>query len=535
MKTHLLGGFVLALVPLALLRGGATDPVPGAGFDDGFASITTADLKRHLTELAGPELEGRDTPSAGLFAAGDYIIARMEEAGLVGAGPEGTFRMPFTRSFSVPDEKKTRLEVATDDAASAAEPLVLGEDFVSLPGCTGKAEGPVIFAGFGITDSNEKYDDLRGLKLKGTVAVVLEGEPRHRRMFDGPEVTSDADVYRKVEKLRKEDVAGVLVVRRPPAEESKGWDGKPLAPAPLGYRHTFADWNGSTTKPMPRRRGKLDTPVMEITPALASRLLGEDVLELATKIDKGGRPLKRTATETRVTMETAFTDRGVAAHNVVGLLAGGDPELAGEYVVLGAHYDHIGVDTWGRIGYGADDNGSGTGALLEVAAAMAQSGPRRSILFCAFAGEEDGLLGSEAFVDHPPVPLASMVAMLNMDMIGRGDKDEVVVLGTEPNPELGKLLKRAAKLKSTKLKRIITDKADHLWQRSDHYPFHKKGIPALFVFEAVSENDNPDYHTFRDTIDLLDLEKIARSARLTYNAAWILATDDQRPPAPRVR
>jgi Zn-dependent M28 family amino/carboxypeptidase len=220
---------------------------------------------------------------------------------------------------------------------------------------------------------------------------------------------------------------------------------------------------------------------------------------------------------------------------VVGILPGSDPERAKEYVVIGAHYDHIGVDPWGRIGFGADDNGSGVAALLELADALALARPARSILFCGFSSEEDGLHGSRAIASNPPVPRESLVAMLNLDMIGRGETDEVVVLGVKQNPDLGKVLKRARKLKSTKLKKVITDRADHLWQRSDHYCFHEVGVPSLFLFEAPSDSDNPDYHTFRDTIDRVDLEKVVRTTRFTYNTAWILATDDDRPSAPRER
>jgi len=218
--------------------------------------------------------------------------------------------------------------------------------------------------------------------------------------------------------------------------------------------------------------------------------------------------------------------------NVVGYLQGSDPALREQFVVVGAHYDHLGVDARGRVGFGADDNASGTAALLEIAQAMAIAGPRRSVLFCAFAAEEDGLLGSRAFCENPPVPIPSIVAMLNFDMLGVGSKSEVVVLGTRQNPDLEKTLKRARKTRDCRLKRVITGKAGHLWERSDQFAFHEVGIPALFFFEAVSEQDNPDYHTFRDTIDLLDMVKITRTARLGFNSAWLLATDEERPSAP---
>ena len=527
---------VPALFPLAALLALAADPgtagaPPNTGFTDGFASIVKKDVELHLLEVASAHHEGRDSPSAGQEAAADYIIERFREAGLVGAGTEGEFRLPFERSFSVPDPDETWTAVTRPDVDS--DPLVLERDFVPLPGCEGEAEGPPVFVGFGITDSKERYDDLKKVKLKGTIAVIVEGEPRHRRLFEGPEITEASDVYAKVEDLVDAGAVGVLVVRRPPAEDVKGWDGEPIESPELGYRYTWASFNMRRGRRGSRSPREHDIPVMEITPALAEAIMGEDVLALAQKIDKSGRPLQRRPKDVLVGLASAFETRAVRLDNVVGILPGSDPALAGEYVVVGAHYDHIGVDPWGRIGYGADDNGSGVAAMIEVAQALAEARPPRSILFCGFSAEEDGLHGSRAFVRHSPVPHESMVAMLNLDMIGRGETGEVVVLGAKQNPDLGDVLKKAQRLKSTKLTKVITDRAEHLWQRSDHYSFHEVGVPSLFFFESPSESDNPDYHTFRDTVDRVDFEKVARTARLTYNAAWLLATDEDRPSAPR--
>ena len=156
-----------------------------------------------------------------------------------------------------------------------------------------------------------------------------------------------------------------------------------------------------------------------------------------------------------------------------------------------------------------------------------------SLIAAFFAGEEDGLYGSKAFCDNLPVDASSVVAMLNMDMLGRGEVDEVLALGTQQNPDLEKVLKRAKKLKSTRIKKVVTNRGQDLFQRSDHYWFHKIGIPSLFFYEGWPESDNPDYHTWNDTIDKLDFEKITRSARLIYNTAWLLANDEERPSEPR--
>jgi len=491
----------------------------------GFDTITDEDVLEHLEAVASAQLEGRDSPSVGLTRAGDYIADRFAEAGLTGLGADGGFRIPWTRRLPAPVPSECKLVVEMDGEGETK--YRIDADFVPLAGCDGEAQGRAVFCGFGISAKKERYDDLKGVDLDGRVAVILDGEPRHRRKFEGPILTPDADLHVKLRNLEREGVAGVVLVRRPPEDAPPD-----LEPAALAFRHTWATWNPSSGQTDPRIERELDLPVVEVTPEVASKLIGEDVLALAAKIDKSGKPASGEPGPALVTLASKTETRDLAIDNLVGVLRGSDPDLAEEYVLIGAHYDHVGVGVRGQIGYGADDNGSGTSAMIEIVQALQAAQPRRSIVACAFSGEEDGLLGSRALARNPPVPKESIVAVLNLDMIGRGDEDEVVVLGDEPNPDLADVLKRATKLKSARVK-VITGKAEHLWQRSDHYSFHEVGLPVLFFFEAKSEHENPDYHTWRDTIELVNVDKITRTARLAYNTAWILAEDDERPSPPR--
>lgn len=492
-------------------------------------TIQEEDVERHIAMLAAPELEGRDSPSVGLERAAVYLEQQLASFGFRGVGADGSFRVGFSRALPAPDPERCSLRV--DGEAAALE-----SDFVPLAGCAGAAEGELVFAGFGI--DRKGYDELAKRDLDGNIALIVEGEPRHKKLFEGPEVVTEAaDVYAKVEELVKADVAGVLVVRRMPAEATTGPDGEALTPPTLGYRYTWADWNPATTEQAPRQRRSFRTPVLEVTPAFASALLGEDVLKLAERMDSRGKPLrpKDLREGQTVSLSSGFENRRVAIDNVVGLLEGSDADLSSEVLVLGAHYDHIGVDPRGRVGFGADDNGSGTSAMLEVAQALGAHPPRRSVLLAFFAAEEDGLLGSASLADAPPVPRESLVAMLNMDMVGRGDEKEVVVLGTRQNPDLEEVLDDAKRVRGTGIKNVVTNRAEHLWQRSDHYSFHRAGVPVLFFFEAVSETQNRDYHTFRDTAEAVNVEKIANTARLCLHVAWQIANADERPGAPRNR
>jgi hypothetical protein len=544
-RLALYGRSTLALSVFVLLPSMLGAPVDDHG--RGVATIRLKDVEAHLEVLTGVGMEGRDSPSDGLTAAGAYIASIFAEAGLVPAtdaadalarvvtviagpqGPEPETEMKgdedlWHRPFRVPlpeaDFEDSFLALQGEE--DVAIEFVDGRDFVPVAGCEGEATGELIFVGYAISSSRHKYDDLKGLKLRGKIACVFSGEPRHRKRFDGPEVTAHASLWSKLEELNKRGIAGVLVVRRPVG------DGDPQD-VPMGFRHSWAEWAGQPRDRMPKDL----PPTLEISPACATALLGKEAEDLARRLDRNPRPLRLRLGGRKVDMASKTRDSDLRLDNIVGLVPGTDSSLAGQAVVVGAHYDHIGVGPRGRVGVGADDNGSGTAGLLEVAQAMARAGPRRDVYFCAFAAEEDGLLGSIAFCEDPPLPLSSVVAMVNMDMIGVGDESEVVVMGVDPNPGLRRTLERARKLSRTGVRRVkyVNDKG--LFSRSDHYSFHQQGVPTLFLFEGYPLEKNPDYHTWRDTLDKVDSEKVTRTARLAFNVAWILANEDERPPPPR--
>jgi hypothetical protein len=500
--------------------------VDAGGHSVGFATIGVDDLRADATYLAGPELEGRDTPSIGLEAAAKYIEARLARAGAAPLDASAaSMRWSFDRTLDEPVADACKLELA---AAGAARSFTLGVDFVPIAGCEGDASGEIVFAGFGIESKSEHYDEIGDVRWKDKIALILEGEPRHAKRFQGPEVTREASLWEKISDLAEAGASGVIVARRPPAAPVKSLArSSPVSAPALGFRYTWASWDQHPDDDAPRRR----VPAIEVSLDAGSALAGKDLAEVAATIDRTVRPA-RLATAGRKASFTSKTRRAsVRADNVVARVEGTD--LASEFVVVGAHYDHIGVDPRGRIGCGADDNASGTAALLEIAEAFATSKPRRSVILCAFAGEEDGLLGSEAFCARLPIGREHIVAMINLDMIGRGDPSSVAVIGVVQNPDFAKLLAEAKKLAPTGISEIVMRKGEELFERSDHYPFHKQKIPVLFFFEGLPIEKNRDYHTWRDTLDLLDYDKMLRTTRLVYNTAWLLANDDRRLPAPR--
>jgi len=533
-------------------------PAGGAsGFDAGLATITKDDLESHLRALAGPEREGRDTPGQGQEEAAHFLEQRYRDAGWLPApdsaevwkavskrplppmpvfgaasadakAPEGTYLRPYTHRLPRPDEQACYLRL--DLGAGAPKEFVYGDDFVPLAHCEGEVKGELAFAGFAIEAKKESYDDLEGVKLKGRIALVFEGEPDHPKRFDGPELTPDASLWKKLENLRAAQVAGVLFVRRPAPVDPKRKDKDEWDEKGLGFRYTFAQWNESAP---PDERPKETLPCLEITLECASALAGIDLAALERTMDKSARPNKLSWKGRQVLLRGKCPEAEVELDNVVAWLPGSDAKLAEQVVVIGAHYDHIGVDARGRIGYGADDNASGSAGLVELVQALAQAHPRRSILACSFSGEEDGLLGSQAIAARLPVEKTRIVAMVNMDMIGRGDKDEVAVLGIVQNPSLEKIIDRAKKLAPSGVSKIVLRQGEDLFQRSDHYSFHQLGLPVLFFFEGLPIERNPDYHTWRDTLEKLDVEKMRRTSVLVYETVWTLANDDDRPPPSR--
>ncbi|MBK7641793.1 MAG: M28 family peptidase [Planctomycetes bacterium] len=547
---------IRSFAPTPFLVLAATATAVGGGFDAGLATIRKEDLSAHLRVLAGPEREGRDTPSQGQAEAARFLEQCYRDAGWLPApdsvevwkalskrplpplpestvatagstAPEGTYLRPYTRRLPRPDSAACYLRL--DLGAGAPKEFVLGTDFVPLARCEGEVKGELAFAGFAIEAKKESYDDLEGVRLKGRVALVFEGEPDHPKRFDGPELTPDASLWKKVEALRAAQVAGVLFVRRPLAADPKSKDADTWDEPGLSFRSTWAEWN----QERPDERPKETLPCLEISMDCASALAGVDLAALERGMDKSARPNKQNWKGRAVLLRSRCEEAEVELDNVVAWLPGSDEKLAEEVVVIGAHYDHIGVDTRGRVGFGADDNASGSAGLIEIAQTLAAARPRRSILACSFSGEEDGLLGSKALAQRLPVDKARIVAMLNMDMIGRGDKDEVAVLGIVQNPALEKVIERAKRLAPSLVQKIVMRQGEDLFERSDHFSFHEIGLPVLFFFEGLPIERNPDYHTWRDTLDKLDVEKMRRTSVLVYETAWTLANDDNRPPRSR--
>jgi hypothetical protein len=504
--------FLLAATVLA--QQGTLKPPPEKAAT-GFKTINPDDAKTWLGYLAGEECEGRGSGQAGFQKAADYVAGHFKEWGLkpVGdKGPDGKptyFQMvPFTSQGF--DPGTVRAEILGGQGPMT---LKVGEGF----GITGRgkieADASVVFLVAAATD--KKLDDL-GLEGKVVVAVGY-----------GPGDGEFPTTLGFLNEIRKQKPAAIFRIDDVGAARGVvegDWNLKRPSREPSG--------DGSES-PNPRRSSVALLVSRDIAAKIAAAA-GLDLAKLVEKAKASGSPTK-TATKLRavVKAESKAVEKGVP--NVVGYLEGSDPSLKKELLIFGSHLDHLGRAAGGEMYPGADDDGSGTTALLLIARSYAQNGkmPKRSVLFIAVCGEEKGLLGSEWYVEHPIFPLADTVAELQMDMVGRHEEAHPSENPGNEKAEdnVNSLHLVGSKKISTQLHDIILKtNEDHVgfdfeydgekyYTRSDHYNFAKKGIPVSFVFTGVHR----DYHETTDTPDKIDYPKLARVAKLMYLVGFEIA------------
>jgi hypothetical protein len=474
------------------------------------ATITAEGMHARIAFLASDALAGRDTPSPGLESAAAWIAEDFRQMGLEPGADDGWMqRYPFPLEGL--DPRETRLEIS----GGATHTLQHGVDFFAEPG-----SAPVPAVGVMYLAGPDGLERLPREALRDRAALIrLPGLPASARgglRFDGQ---TRMALGQAAARARQAGAAAVVFVM----EEAV----TPRQVAGL-----------AETAQAPRRvlggRASTEEPAAFFVTHQAAlrifRMAGLDGAEML-RVDALDRPAPLPGITLRLAAPIMAHDNA-APPNVVGLLRGSDPVLAETYVVLSAHMDHVGIgppdETGDSIYNGADDNASGTAALMAAARAFAvlPEPPARSILFLAVSGEEKGLLGSRWFVENPTVPVENMVANINLDMIGRNAPDSIVVIGKEYS-SLGPLVHEVAEANP----RLGLTVAPDLWPdqrfffRSDHFSFAAREIPALFFFTGVHE----DYHRPSDTADKIDNDKAARVARLAFLVALEVARRGDAP------
>lgn len=487
--------------------------------------ITAAQLKDYLSFIASDALEGRNTPSRGLDAAAQFIATLLSRWGYKAAGDDNSYFQKIALKGTKVDKENTNAEIN-------GQILKYGTDILVNAG-NGKASGSMVYATHGWVIKSKNIDAYQGIDVKGKIVVVTSGFPQGVTFNDLSQAGRGKDWFEPTLAAKTNGAVGVIVIAS--QQTTNNWE----RTRSQQERERFVLPQASNNETV--------LPSITISTQAAPKLFeGETKNPLS---DKSVGAFELNA-DKKISISVANSVSTTYTQNVVAVLEGSDPKLRSEYVALGAHYDHIGINLnapagTDNISNGADDDGSGTTALLAIAEAFAKSPkrPKRSIIFIWHTGEERGLWGSGYFVDHPTVPLESIITQINIDMIGRskkdGDTNQANKMLTGPNEiysigsrmlstELGDL---SANVNDAYLKLQYNyhydqpNDPERLFYRSDHYNYAKKGIPIVFFFDGVHE----DYHRVGDEVQKIDFQKMEKVTRTVFLMAWTIGDLPQRP------
>jgi len=464
----------------------------------GLATIREDDMRRHVAFLAADELAGRETGEPSIAIAERYVATAFESYGLEPL-PGHEFTVPFALYRRGYDEEATGVRVGERECRTGRDckPFTFSG--------SGEQEAAVVFGGYGIHAPEQGWDDYAGLDVEGKIVLLM----RHGPGEGNPEMAIEGRHQQfavKARVARKQGAVGMLLLTDPLNHDGSD---------------DFRVGGRLTREPSPRRPpgGEDDDDAIlavHISAEFASALVsdsGHSLEQLQAALNAGTRPadLPIGAPTARVTVAVNDEPEPVAARNVVGLLPGSDPVLRDEWVVVGAHHDHVGAYTGGgdTIFNGADDNASGVSGVLELAQAFAarENRPKRTLVFATFSGEEKGLLGSRALVEET-LPLDKLVFMLNLDMIGRNSGEQIRLFGDGYVRGLKPLVEEAWVDPSLDL----AFAGDAHSANSDHDPFYREGVPFMFLFTGTHE----DYHQIGDHASKLDYSRMRSITRLSY-------------------
>ena len=493
----------------------------------GVDTISAAQLRDYLYFIASDEMEGRDTPSRGLDTTAKFIAMNLSRWGFKPAGDDGTF---FQRIAL----RRDQLDGARSTAEINGQKFNFGDDF--LPNAVSATlTGPLVYVGRGWIVQSKNMDDYKGIEVKDKIMVVFgQGLPpgltqADMRANQGQGLASPANY------ARQHGAKGILTV--PDAGTTQNWEQQ---------RQRLMLPPRATVEKFQTQTNNAPVPTITMSAKMANALFDGEKFDAATIVTRAQSsepvPAFDLNSSKKVNITIAVKPDHPGTQNIVAVWEGGDAVLKNEYVAVGAHYDHIGICAPGTadpICNGADDDGSGTTALLGMAEAIshAKARPKRSVLFVWHCGEEKGLWGSRYFTDYPTIPLAQIVTQLNIDMIGRSKKDgdteprnkdlsgpnQIYVIGSRMmSTELGELTEAVNKsFLNLQFDYRYDDPNDpnRFFFRSDHYNYARKGIPIVFFFDGVHE----DYHRPGDEPQKIDYVKMEKVARTVYVMLWEVA------------
>lgn len=476
---------LLALAFLAALTAWTTE-IPSPLRHD------SEDILKHVRYLASDELMGRGVDTPGIDLARDYIAQEFKRYGLIPGGESGTFFQGLDVVTGMKVNEPSSLSFG--DSSS----LALNEEWSVLGfSRSDNVKGEVVFAGYGITVKDYGYDDYAGLDVKDKIVLVLRYEPPpkdEKSPFQkAPRYSSHATLASKATNARNHDAIGMILVNLYPRREGE----KEL----ISTRRTLG----------PTEAGIVVAQIKREIVEKRLQELGVSLSELKEKIDREEKPASIALPGLKAALNASLEKITKKTENVVGILPGSDPQLKDENIVIGAHYDHIGLGyfgtrdttTEGQVHNGADDNASGTALVMNLAERLSRrSRPMaRTIVFVAFTGEELGLHGSRHYVSHPPFPIGSTKAMINLDMVGRMKDKHVTVAGIDTAKEFRDIITAAGQELGVDIGLSLRAAGN-----SDHTSFYNKNIPVLHFYTGAHE----DYHRPTDDWEKLNIEGMVK-------------------------
>lgn len=483
--------------------------------------ITGKNLQKHLSIIASAEMEGRETGTEGQRKAAAYIEAQFKAMGLQSVPALNGYQQFYPLYQD---------SLLTTSLTAGGKDAIFGTDFIAPLNAneTGKFKAKkLIFIGYGIDD--KLYSDYTNADVKGKVVVFMLGEPKKDGKFLISGATRGSEwsfpgISKKLATAAAKGAVGALVIN--PQQES--------------FNQRAVDNSKKTGVYFPRANDAKMINYALLSHAFARTILGNDfAIDTIIATAKRGEMLKINGFEKKYKTSFSFDKyrNTINASNVVGIIEGTDKK--DEYIFLTGHYDHLGMRN-GKIYYGADDDGSGTVAVINMAEAFMKAAkegyrPRRTIVFMTVSGEEKGLWGSEYYSDHPFYPLDKTSVNLNTDMVGRIDTERktadslnyVYVIGHDKLSSELPIINEGVNNKYTQLvlDYKFDDPADpnRIYFRSDHYNFARKGVPILFFYDGMLKSD---YHQPGDTVDKIYWDLYEKRVKMIFHTAWEMANRD---------
>lgn len=489
----------------------------------GLKTITEKELRYHLDFLGAKEFRGRETPSHELEIATHYIGNWAKHTGLKPLMADGSFyqEVPVKVTAVSVEGTKMKVKIGNNEAT-----YYFGKSFGGNFPSDGTYSGTVLFAGLGISDSANGWDDLKDLDLRGKIVIIIDEQRPGSKSEPSSWLTSR--MASVVSGIRERGASAILSVVSPEKQKRISTPSGFYDYVPTGRLGTIYDsQKTSFSTPSDQGSAKQERPLLpftfaEISHQLAAAILGKTEGEIKgffTTVRSGNKLPAKELPEVYVKLDVEVESYKATSRNVIALIEGTDPQLKDEYIVISGHHDGRGIDD-GEIIPAADDNGTATVALMEIGQALLAERPKRSVILAWVTGEEQGMNGSHYFINNCPVPVEKISACLDMDMLGRNNPDSLFLVGsdllsTELDGSIRKVNQKSGINFGFDYRYSNMTHPQRVYFRSDHYPFIRFGIPSVWFFCGFTN----DYHTYRDVPELIDYTKFLKVTKLVYLTA----------------